>query len=272
MINLLFTGNYKMFDGILIASLSILKHTEKPITCYVLTMNLTMQNDEYAPIDDVRVAYLNDLYKSVNSSSKVIKLDATDIFLKSLNDSPNKENFYTPFAFLRLFIDKFKEVTGKILYLDTDVILNDDVSLLYDVDVNDYEVAWVKDYYGKRFLSKNYCNSGVMLINVDKIRKTKLFEKSLLLCSNKKMFLADQTAINKTVSHGLILPDKFNEQKKLKNDTVIRHFSMTLKFFPRFKKQNVKPWNVEEVHSVLKTFEFDDILNDYLNRKQNFKF
>ena len=42
---------------------------------------------------------------------------------------------------------------------------------------------------------------------------------------------------------------------------------MTLKFFPWFKKQNIKPWNVDEVRNVLKIRCFDDVLNEYLEIK-----
>lgn len=272
MINLLFTGNSKMFDGILIASLSILKHTKVPITCYILTMDLSHENPDYSPVNNQQVGYLDNLYKQTNPESKVIKLDATNLFMEQFNNSPNKENFYTPFAFLRLFADQFDELPNKILYLDTDIVANDDISKLYNMDIQNYELAWVKDHYGKKFLGFNYCNSGVMLWNMTMLKKTHLLNNSLKLCQTKKMFLADQTALNKLATKKLIIKKKFNEQKKLRKDTVIRHFSMTLKFFPYFKKQNIKPWQVDKVHSVLKTFEFDDILNDYLQRKQTINF
>ena len=61
----------------------------------------------------------------------------------------------------------------------------------------------------------------------------------------------------------MILPSKFNEQKNLSDDTIIRHFSMTLKFFPKFKKQNIKPWHIDNVHNILNIHEFDDIFDNY---------
>lgn len=100
-------------------------------------------------------------------------------------------------------------------------------------------------------------------MNMKKIRQTKLFSRALELCKKKKIFLPDQTAINKFVTKKLILPSRFNEQKKLKKDTIIRHFSMTLKFFPKFKKQNIKPWQIDNVHNILKIHNFDDILEMY---------
>ena len=69
---------------------------------------------------------------------------------------------------------------------------------------------------------------------------------------------------NKYARKKKFLPFKFNEQKKLKDDTIIRHFSMTIKFFPKFRTQNIKPWNIDKVHSVLGITEFDDILDEYI--------
>lgn len=259
-----------MFDGILIASLSILKHTKSPIHCFIMTMDLTDQNPDYSPISDKQIEYFDQLYKSVNTESLVTKLDATTKFLEQFNSSPNKENFYTPFAFLRLFADQFN-LPEKVLYLDTDVVANDDISKLFNIDISNYELAWVKDYYGRVFINPKYCNSGVMLWNMTVLNQTKLLNRALKLCSTKKMFLADQTAINKLVKNALVLPRKFNEQKKIKADTVIRHFSMTIKFFPLITRQNIKPWNVSKVHSVLKIHQFDDILANYLARKEDIK-
>ena len=100
-------------------------------------------------------------------------------------------------------------------------------------------------------------------MNMKRIRETKLLSRALNLCNKKKVFLPDQTAINKFAKRKLILPSKYNEQKRLKDKTIIRHFSMSLKFFPKFKKQNIKPWHIDDVHNILKIHEFDDIFDNY---------
>ena len=100
-------------------------------------------------------------------------------------------------------------------------------------------------------------------MNMRKIRQSNLLGKALGLCCRKKVFLPDQTAINKFARKKLILPSKFNEQKSLSCDTIIRHFSMTLKFFPKFRKQNIKPWHIDKVHDVLNIYEFDDTFERY---------
>ena len=59
------------------------------------------------------------------------------------------------------------------------------------------------------------------------------------------------------------------EQRKLKENTVIQHFSTTFRFFPIIKTVTVKPWQIDKMHSILKNFEYDDILMQYSKEKGN---
>ena len=263
MINLMFAGNDKVYDGLLLAGLSIIKHCKEPINVYVLTMDLSDKNANFTEVSDEHIKVLDGLYKQKNPNSKVVKVDVKDLYLKGLENSPNAEGFYTPYALLRLLAEDVEQIPDKILYLDTDVMAYGDISELYNIDISKYEIAGVRDYYGKFFFYPNYLNSGVLLMNMEKIRETKMLSRALQLCNKKKVFLPDQSAINKYVKNKLILPSRFNEQKKVKDDTVIRHFSMRLKFFPKFKKINIKPWDIERVHNILNTYEFDDIFEEY---------
>lgn len=129
------------------------------------------------------------------------------------------------------------------------------------------------DNYGKWFFKRNifkfdYINSGVLLLNLSKIRQTKLFENSRRMCQNKKMFMPDQSSINKLAVSKKIEPRKFNEQKKLRESTVFQHFTTSFRFFPLLHTVTIKPWNIEKVHNRLKIFEYDDILEEYKKIKE----
>ena len=156
------------------------------------------------------------------------------------------------------------------LLAHTDTVLCGDIARLYEQELGDAEFAGVRDRYGCRFFGLNYLNAGVLLLNLAKIRQTGLFRRALEACARKKIFLSDQTALNRCAARKKVLPRRFNEQKGVRGDTVIRHFSMTIVWFPRFHTQNVKPWQVERVHDILHVTEFDDILNDYLSRRPHF--
>ena len=115
------------------------------------------------------------------------------------------------------------------------------------------------DYYGKWFFKNkkikfNYINSGVLLLNLKKIRETGLFKKAREMCQNKKMFMPDQSSLNK-LSVG-----KKIEKRKYKKDTVFQHFTTSFRLLPFFHKVTIKPWDIERVHKGLKIFEYDDIL------------
>ena len=260
----MFAGNSKVYDGLLIASLSIVKHCKEPITVFVLTMDLTEKDDSYLAINNEQIETLNKIYRSVNSDSSVLAIDVRDLYLSKLCNSPNEMTSYTPYALLRLLAEYIGDIPDKVLYLDADIVASGDISILYNINVDKYEIAGVRDYYGRFFFYPNYLNSGVLLMNMKKIRQTKMLSNALNMCKSKKVFLPDQTAINKYARKKKFLPSKFNEQKKLKDDTIIRHFSMTIKFFPKFRTQNIKPWNIDKVHSVLGITEFDDILDEYI--------
>lgn len=259
----MFAGNRGVVDGLLIAGLSIVKYCKEPIRVFVLTMDISSLRKDYTSINDEDIAKLQEVYSRVNKNSEVIRIDVGDLYLERLKNSPNSESFYTPYALLRLLAEDIVEIPDKVLYLDADIIARGDISELYNMDISKYEIAGVRDYYGKFFFYPRYLNSGVLLMNMKRIRETKLLSRALALCQRRKVFLPDQTAINKYARKKLILPSKFNEQNSLKEDTVIRHFSMSLKFFPKFKKQNIKPWHIDKVHSILNITEFDDIFEEY---------
>ena len=67
MINLLFGGNKKVFNGIVLCILSIIKHTKKPLNIFILTANLQKYNKDYAPISEFDVKLLNNILKQTNS-------------------------------------------------------------------------------------------------------------------------------------------------------------------------------------------------------------
>lgn len=87
------------------------------------------------------------------------------------------------------------------------------------------------------------------------------------MCKEKEMFMPDQSAINKIVKNKKIVPRKYNEQRKLKKDTVFQHFTTTFRLFPIFHSVTIKPWNIDKLHNKLKIFEYDEILNEYQNIK-----
>lgn len=125
-------------------------------------------------------------------------------------------------------------IPSKILYLDNDVVAKRSFKDFYDIDNSKYELVGVRDFYGQYFYSKNkikkdYLNSGVLLLNLDLIKKSGSFKKAREICSTRKMLLPDQSALNKYCKPKLIVKRKYNEQHAMKKiqclDTLLRLLS-----------------------------------------------
>ena len=87
--NILFSGNDNVFDGILTCMLSIFKRTktEEPFVIYVLTMDVARVKPEYIAIEDEKIAFLEEIAREYNPLNKVIKIDVTEIYEKEFANS-----------------------------------------------------------------------------------------------------------------------------------------------------------------------------------------
>ncbi|OJF77264.1 MAG: hypothetical protein BKP49_03675 [Treponema sp. CETP13] len=268
--NILYCGNDKIFDGILISLLSICKYSKAQLNVFVLTANLTDINTAYKAISQSHINFLENTIKETNSESKITLLDVSDMFREDMINSPNLVNNYTPYTLLRLYVDLIPEIPEKIIYLDTDTMAHDDIQKLYAVDVKKYEYAAALDYLGKIFLHYDYQNAGVLLFNVKKMKETGFLKNVRDYCKYKKMYFPDQTALNSVAKNKKFLSSRFNDQRKFHKDTVIQHFSKSIRWWPIYHTVNIKPWEIEKMHSVYKLHEYDDILQDYQNKKELF--
>lgn len=271
MINLLYCGNDKVYDGVLTSLLSILKRDPSldEYTVYVFTMNLTRLNDAYTPISEERIASLDRLVKKYNPASKVIKVDVTDLYESQLGHSPNEGCYCSPYTLLRLFADEIDSIQGNLLYLDADIMFNRDIHLLTGHSLEGYELAGAPDHYGKYFFLHPYINAGVLYFNMDECRKRKTFEKARAWINKKKLIFADQSAIARSAKRKKILPQRFNDQKFLHRHTVVRHFSKRLFWLPYPHTDNIKQWHIDKVHAVFKYHAFDDIYEEYIQWKKD---
>lgn len=271
--NLLYCGDKNIENGLIISVLSLMKTVKQPLNIYVVTMSLEFGGKVFNPVSREVIEFLDRYIKNGNSESFIKLIDATNQFTSNM-PMINMDTRFTPYCMLRLFVDKIPELPEKILYLDNDVICRLDCSEFYHQDITKYEIVGALDYYGKWFFKNNlfkfdYINSGVLLMNLKKIKETGLFEKCRARCQNKKMFMPDQSAINKLAVLKKIESRRFNEQRKLHKDTVFQHFTTSFRFFPWFHKITVKPWQIDDVHKKLKLYEYDELLEEYTKISRN---
>lgn len=273
MINILFSGNGKVFDGMLSCMLSIFKRTDtrEPFCIFIYTMDMIRVKPEYTAISPQMTDFLDKVAKSYNEKNEVIRIDVTSDYEREFAYCPNEDAYCSPYTLLRLLADQIDGMPDKLLYLDVDILFNRDVTLLYDTDVSTVEYAAARDHYGKYLIYPNYINAGVLLFNMEEVRRTGLLKKARKLIREKKLIFADQSAIIRSTTKKKMLPQKFNDQKFLHKSTVVRHFSKRLFYLPYPHTDNIKQWDVKKVHRVFRYYEFDDILSEYLKLKKKYE-
>ena len=209
-------------------------------------------------IDGEVVAYLNpesddDLIKRFNSNNVITLLDATDMYFSIFEK--DKDIFrFTPYAMLRLLIPHFDCFSGIVLYLDGDTLANNDISYAFDVDMEGYEMCVSKDLIHSEVINDGTMifNTGVLLINVDYIRKTKCFDAAIQFYLKYRPDMIDQACLNATCKkikrwHN---DERFNYQcDGIQDDTIIKHF-----FYPMSYIEDlfyIEPDNIKKVQNLL---------------------
>lgn len=253
--NLLYCGDAPSQEGIVLSALSLAKQTQQPLHIYILTMQYAGENRSFNALPQAFANRLQAVLRQKNSQSSVQLFDVTGAFEKE-KPAANLDTRFTPYCMLRLYADGIDEIPERILYLDTDVICLKNPDAFYEQDFDGADLVGVLDYYGhwffhQRWLRFDYMNSGVLLLNMQRIRETGLFENARRRCMNRKMFMPDQSALNK-LAKKKFARRAYNEQRRWDpKKTVFLHFTTSFRFFPRFRMISVKPWQREAVHEVL---------------------
>lgn len=263
MIPIVYCGSNPVFKGILMPAVSMAKRTKEDLEILIVTMDCKMFKDSYIQVKDENIQLLEREIKKYNENNHVIKLDVSDKFInKFLGGKNTRGSGFSPYCLLRLLLDdEIFSSYEKIIYLDIDTMLNDDIKKLYDVDVTDYDFAMAKDELGSVWISRNYCNSGVMVFNLVECRKNNTLEKAREKVNKHFYFMPDQTALQRATKKKLIMDGKFNSQKKIREDTVVMHFNRLVVFFPFPHFRKIKQWDIDKVHSKMHIYNFDEDYN-----------
>ncbi|MBQ9847515.1 MAG: 1-acyl-sn-glycerol-3-phosphate acyltransferase [Clostridia bacterium] len=129
------------------------------------------------------------LFELGNENFEIVFDDVTE-YLDSVSDKLPIRDYYSKSTYYRMFIaDMFPEYS-KAIYIDSDTIVQGDISALFDTDIKDcyvgacHEQAMVQvnEYgtYAEQVVGisrHNFFNAGVILINCDQFRKHSVSEK-----------------------------------------------------------------------------------------------
>lgn len=143
----------------------------------------------------------------------------------------NRRNL-TRGTWYRLFFPLYIKNVDRILYLDCDVLVNKDISTIYNMNMHWKAIVWYYDIPTTRFVSEKkfwlnqYINAWVLLIDVYKFSKYKFTDK-LIIDINKKYWNyidnSDQDYLN------IIFKDDIYIHKKSMNYQIIsKYFNIWL--------------------------------------------
>ena len=119
-----------------------------------------------------------------------ITFDDVTPYLGTLTKDLPIRDYYSKSTYFRLFISDMYPEIDKALYIDSDTIVNGDISELFDTDISRYDAAACReqamvqaDVYGS-YVEKclgisrySYFNAGVLLINCKKFRDNKMLAR-----------------------------------------------------------------------------------------------
>ena len=158
---------------------------------------------------DVKIYILNqdimpDWFRKPRKIARMLGSDIIDVKLpeQTVFQDWEKQDHISSIAYARFFIPEYVP-EDKVLYLDSDLIVNTSLEKLFSIDLENRLLAAVKDTDGITF------NTGVLLINNEKWRqeklKERLIEQSVVTIKevkegNFENFNGDQTILNQVCS------------------------------------------------------------------------
>ncbi|SEJ17150.1 Lipopolysaccharide biosynthesis protein, LPS:glycosyltransferase [Lachnospiraceae bacterium A10] len=223
------TGKYTLFVGTVIQS--VLENTLSKVCFHIFhDHTLTKTNKEK-------------LIQTVGEFGSYIQFHEVNPELFEVRNKSMQR--YTIGSLFRLIMPRVLKNLDKLIYLDADLLFFRDIKDLWDIDISGYSLAAVKDVFFDKvrqpkfvkegIVSKDrYFNSGVLLMNLDNIRKRgDLLDLSIeFLENNPDSDLPDQDALNYYFNNTTLLLDKnwnvFSQYEKgnCKNlrENVVYHF------------------------------------------------
>lgn len=130
-------------------------------------VNIHLMTDETFTNEDR--TDIENIVKYVNAQNTLSVNVITD---DMLGDWDNGHSYYTKHVFFRLFIDLLPSNIDRVLYLDSDIIVRNHLSELWDIDLSGFAVAGAPDAseqgFSHGFVRGNdvYFNAGVLLMNL----------------------------------------------------------------------------------------------------------
>ncbi len=206
---------------------------------------------------------------SDSNKKNLEKLNTAGVKINLINkddEFSNIKRFHPYISNASLFKFQLAEIfkdLDKLLYLDCDILIQDDLSELFSMNIDDVYAAVTKDHFGKKLNYdkaigvENYFNSGVMLLNLKKMRKDNAYEKLLKAKQNDTLNqCVDQHALNQVFYKQVkFLSPAYNcmtvNFEFFEDEEVAEFYDLTIEEYQKIKNapiivhltNGLKPWN-----------------------------
>lgn len=188
-----------------------------------------------------------------------VKIEFVDLnyYIEEIKDKLFTRDYYTKTTYFRLFIPNIYPQYNKVIYLDSDTVLLGDVAELYHQDMGSNLVAVVPDdiiqneaifqEYVEKVVGvadyRKYFNAGVLVMNLDEMRKSKFQEKFLYLLETVKFAVVqDQDYLNRLCKgRTKILDTGWNRMPVPNNKTKVEKLNLI------HYNLNYKPWHYDNI-------------------------
>ncbi|MCM1265224.1 MAG: glycosyltransferase family 8 protein [Candidatus Gastranaerophilales bacterium] len=190
-------NNYVMPTLVAITSMIVNKMDTTNYNINILTNELTQEN-------------ILLLKKCESEQIKINIIDKSEIISRFKDTKQNRH--VTTTAILKFYIPEIFSEVDKILYLDGDILVQNDLSILYAMDMKNYYALVVKDTLSKIFPkhmktykihNKFYFNSGVMLLNLKQMRNDGITNKLIDYKVKIETPFMDQDALNAIIGNNV---------------------------------------------------------------------
>ena len=194
---------YSKYAGVVIASILSNAKTSDSLAFYVLD----------GGISNAKKEQILSLKSIKDCKIEFIKINPSDF------DEYQKvctHKYITIATYYRLKLATLLPEISKIIYFDCDMVVNSSLEELFNVNLDNYLVAGVHDI-DKKTVQKNpnYVNAGMLVFNLDLIRKENIEEKFLKYTKENLSTITcgDQTIINEVCIEKIkVLDDTWNVQ------------------------------------------------------------
>lgn len=184
---------------------------------------------------------------------------------------PNNREYISLATYYRLMMaDVLPKNLGKVLYLDCDMIIEDDLKKIWEIDISNYVLAAVEDEESagnvKRLnLPKNYFNAGVLLVDLSKLRQGDLLKSSINYLEKNKQVICyqDQDILNGLFSTRCkFISLRWNVNSGIYIGSTLPHFYTNSDAEEARKKPAIihytgplaKPWEFGNLHPLSKEY------------------